>query len=347
MVTGRDVAARAQVSTATVSRVLSGAPGVSEALRERVANAAADLGYHPNGLARSLRARATYTLSLVVPNVLNPFFTVLARAVEDAARVHGYRVMLGNSDEQPEQQDSYLDGLLESRADGLLLSPADGSTSPAVSELVTRGLPVVLVDRALPDAGLPVVRSDNVGASRDVARHLLSLGHRRLGVLGGPPYLGNARERLDGFRSAAAEHGRPLAGEHVVVGRFDESTGSAGMRALLDTGQPPTAVFCCNNLITLGALRALAERGLRVPHEVALVSFDDVAWFELLDPPITAVRQPTRAIGRVAMETLLARIRGEQVTPADVRLPAKIVVRGSCGAGVEPASPSPTGREAR
>lgn len=333
MVTGRDVAARAGVSTATVSRVLCDAPGVSADVRERVTRATAELGYRPNVRARSLRVRSTQTVSLVVSNVLNPFFTELARAVEDAARSHGYGVVLGNADEDADRQDGYLEGLLDGRVDGLLLSPASG-TSSVVPELVRQGLPVVLVDRPLEGAGLPVVRTDGLAASRQAAAHLMSVGHTRLAVLAGPQDLANGRERLEGFRAAAAEHGRPLHDAHVVVGGFDETTGAEGVRAVMATEPSPTAVFCTNNLITLGALQALRHDGVRVPDDVALVSFDDLPWFELLDPPVTAVRQPTRALGEAAVAALLARVGGDQSPSAELTrtLPGELVVRASCGA---------------
>lgn len=325
----KDVAARAGVSPATVSRVLNGHPAVSPGTRDRVHAAVEALAYRPNGIARSLRTRRTRTLGLVISDVLNPYFTALARAVEEEARLLGDSVIIGNADERPEQQDHHIRTLLDRRIDGLLLSPTDGG-SPLILDAVRAGTPVVFVDRWLPGVDVPVVRADGRAAVRDLVDHLLGLGHRRLAIIAGPPSTTTGRERVAAFREALLAHGEELPARHVGEGDFQAASGRAAMGRFLDLPRPPDAVFAADNLMALGALDEIRARGLRVPQDVALVAFDDIPWFVHTDPPITAIAQPTGELGRAAVRALAARVAGRAAD--SVTLPARLVVRRSCGA---------------
>ncbi|MEU1693606.1 LacI family DNA-binding transcriptional regulator, partial [Streptomyces hirsutus] len=215
----KDVAAEAGVSVATVSRVLNDHPSVSAAARERVLAAVGALGYRPNAVARSLRTHQTRTLGLVISDVMNPYFTELARSVEEEARALGYSVIIGNADERPDLQDHHVTTLLDRRIDGLLVSPTDGG-SPRMLDAARAGTPMVFVDRWIPGVDVPVVRSDGRTAVRDLVAHLYGLGHRRLAIIAGPAATTTGRERVDAFREALGAYGLPLPDAYIGQGDF-------------------------------------------------------------------------------------------------------------------------------
>ncbi|KOU47724.1 LacI family DNA-binding transcriptional regulator [Streptomyces sp. WM6378] len=324
----KDVAAEAGVSVATVSRVLNSHPSVSEAARARVLAAVETLGYRPNAVARSLRTDQTRTLGLVISDVLNPYFTELARSVEEAARALGYSVIIGNADERPELQDHHVRTLLDRRIDGLLVSPTDGG-SPLMLEAARGGTPMVFVDRWIPGIDVPVVRADGRAAIRDLVAHLHRLGRRRLAIIAGPAATTTGSERVEAFRAALGEHGISLPDDYVGQGDFQAASGRRAAERFLALPEPPDAVFAADNLMTLGALDALRARGLRIGDDIALAAFDDIPWFVHTDPPITAIAQPTGELGRAAVRALADLIEGR--TPQSVTLPASLVVRRSCG----------------
>ncbi|WP_214412227.1 LacI family DNA-binding transcriptional regulator [Sphaerisporangium fuscum] len=324
----KDVAAHAGVSVATVSRVLNDNPSVTEETRNRVYEAMAALNYVPNAVARSLRTEATRTLGLIIGDILNPFFTELARAVEDEAREAGYTVIIGNADERADQQDHYVRTLLEQRVDGLLICPT-AEITPLIEEVARGSRPLVFLDRTLPGLEVPSVRADGAEAIRELVRHLRILGHERIAFVSGPGTLSTGRERTEAFLSAAAENGLAVPEEYVQLGDFRAGSGQALTARLLDLPRPPQVIFLGDNLMALGALDEIRKRGLRIPGDVAVVSFDDVPWFTHIDPPITAISQPTAELGRRAVRVILGMLRGGSAE--SVVLPAALVVRGSCG----------------
>ncbi|MET7904141.1 LacI family DNA-binding transcriptional regulator [Streptomyces sp. NPDC005355] len=327
----KDVAQRAGVSVATVSRVLNDHPAVRADTRERVLAAVADLGYRPNAVARSLRTAQTRALGLVISDVLNPFFTELARSVEDAARDRGYSVVIGNADERPDLQDHHVRTLMDRRIDGLLVSPTDGG-SPMMPAAARAGTPLVFVDRWIEGEGLdevPVVRTDGRDAVRDLVAHLYALGHRRLAFIAGPAATTTGRERVDAFRSTLREFGLALPADHIGQGDFQADSGRRVTARFLDLPHPPEAIFAADNLMALGAMDEIRARGLRVPGDVALAAFDDIPWFVHTDPPITAIAQPTGELGHAAVRALVDLVEGR---PAEsVTLSARLVIRRSCG----------------
>ncbi|MFI6638163.1 LacI family DNA-binding transcriptional regulator [Streptomyces sp. NPDC050504] len=327
----KDVAAEAGVSVATVSRVLNDHPSVSPDARSRVLAAVAALGYRPNAVARSLRTDQTRTLGLVISDVLNPYFTTLARSVEEEARALGYSVIIGNADERPDLQDHHVRTLLDRRIDGLLVSPTDGG-SPLMLDAARGGTPMVFVDRWIPglDApGPPVVRADGRAAVRELVRHLHGLGHRRLAIIAGPAATTTGSERVAAFRDALGELGLALPDAYIGQGDFQAESGRRATERFLALPEPPDAVFAADNLMALGALDAIRERGLRVPGDIALAAFDDIPWFVHTDPPITAIAQPTGELGRAAVRALVDLIEGRPARSVD--FPARLVVRRSCG----------------
>ncbi|MFJ3692657.1 LacI family DNA-binding transcriptional regulator [Streptomyces sp. NPDC090052] len=336
----KDVAAGAEVSVATVSRVLNGHPSVRPDTRTRVMAAVEALGYRPNAVARSLRTQQTRTLGLVISDVLNPYFTELARSVEDEARAHGYSVIIGNADEQPALQDHHIRTLVDRRIDGLLVSPTDGG-SPLMLDAVRAGVPMVFVDRWIPGVDVPVVRADGREAVRDLVAHLYALGHRRLAIIAGPATTTTGSERVDAFREALREHGLPLPDARIGHGDFQAGSGHREATRLLALAEPPDVIFAADNLMALGAMDAIRAHGLRIPQDIALAAFDDIPWFVHTDPPITAIAQPTGELGRAAVRALIDRLDGRE--PHSAILPARLVVRRSCGEPPGPVTTAPAG----
>ena len=325
----RTVAEVAAVSTATVSRVINGTAPVSDDVRQRVEQAIERLGYSRNALARSLRRESTGTIGLVVSSILNPFFTELARAAEDVANENGFYVIVGNADESPEKEARYLKALLEKRVDGLLLNPATND-APYIRDIVARGVPVVLIDRSVQGVQAPLVRASGREAIQDLVQHLVSLGHRRLGMISGPRSLRNGRERYEAFTRSLAARGLSVDPQLIAFGDFERESGAKAMEELLARERPPSVVFVANGRMTLGAMEVIRAHGLRIPDDIGIASFDDDPWFSLLDPPLTAIEQPTAALGRAAARLLLDRIarRRDSKMPT---LKAQLIVRRSCG----------------
>ena len=332
-VTIADVAKLAGVSTATVSRALSGADGVSAQVRKKVSETADRIGYRPNELARSLRTTRTRTLGLVVSDVVNPFFGELAVAIEEAAHASGFSVILCNTNEDTSRQDEYIQLLRARQIDGLLLTPALDE-SPALRAAALEGIPMVFVDRALPAVEVPVVRADGRRATKDLVDHLVGLGHERIAIISGPRQTLTGRERLDAFRARMRRHGLRVPRELIRVGNFQMRSGRVAAAELLDLDEPPTAVFAADNLMALGALHEIRRRGLRIGRDLALAGFDDPPWFQLLDPPMTTVAQPVKKLGELAVETLLQTVAG--ATASSHVLECSLIVRNSCGEALSP-----------
>ncbi len=327
LVTIKDVAREAGVSVATVSRTLNRAERVSPGVRDRVITTVERLGYRPNAVARSLRSRSTRTLGLVIPNVSNPFFTQMSRSVEDAARERGYSLVLGNTDEDPDKEAEYLDVLLEKQVDGIIVSPAR-ATSPQLEIVARAGVPVVFLDRYVRGIAAPVVRAEGRRAVEQLVEHMMSLGHEKLAIISGPPETIPGMERMEAFLEGAGARGAPVREEYVKIGDFRRESGRQAMQDLLALDDKPTAVFAANNLMALGALQALKRAGVRVPEDLSFASFDDVSWFELVEPPVTAISQPVAELGAAAARMLPELVEGVEVE--SVVLEAKLVMRGSC-----------------
>ncbi|WP_410619630.1 LacI family DNA-binding transcriptional regulator [Amycolatopsis sp. cmx-8-4] len=322
MATISDVAARAGVSTATVSRALNGKSTVDPTLAARVQEAATELGYHPNGLARNLRRQETAVLALIISDVENPFFTAIARGVEDLAQRSGYSVVLCNSDENEDKERRYIEVALQERVAGVVLSPTGRSTN--VEGLHRQGTPLVAVDRPLPEAAGDQVLVDTRHAAAEATRHLLAGGYDRVGCLTGPAGVRTADDRLAGYADVVGE-------ENVVFRRAEYRAEGARLAALelLDEPSPPDALLVANSTMAIGVLEALAARGLRSGRDIGIVSFDDAPWTTLIDPPLTVVAQPAYEVGRVAAQLLLARISDSTRDTTTTTLEARLIERKS------------------
>lgn len=332
MATIRDVARRAGVSVATAARALGGYGYVSAGTRRRVLRAASLLDYHPNAIARSMIKGRTHTLAVVVSDNSNPFFATVVRGIEDVVLGHGYAIMLCNADENPDKEALYLRMIREKRVDGLILSPSGGPRA-LLSSLIRHGTPVVLVDRLVPGIKTDAVINDNRAGARTAVRHLIELGHRRIGFITGPHRLFTARERLEGYLETLRAAGLPIDERLILEGDFKERGGYELVSRFLEIRPQPTAVFVANNLMTLGVLLRLKERGVRIPQQLAVVGFDDMPWAPILTPPLTAVAQPSYQLGTAAAQLLMQRLRSTRTTPPQVLVfQPTLVVRESCGA---------------
>ena len=281
MSTISEVARRAGVSAMTVSRVINGTGHTSAQTRARVEAAIDELGYVPNALARQLRSKRTKTIALVVSDISNPYFTTIARGVEDFFRGHGYSVMYCNTDEDATEEEQYLVMLIERQVDGVLLVPAR-SSGESFRLLASHRVPVVVIDRRVDARNVDSVRCDSVAGAHSLVEHLTDLGHERIAVLTGSPAISTSVDRVSGARQALEEAGLSLPNELVRFGAFNygKSNLADGHRMALDLiaapGPLPTAVFCANNFIAFGAIRAIREAGLRVPDDISVVAFDDL-----------------------------------------------------------------------
>ncbi len=333
MTTIKDVARGAGVAPNTASRVINDSGYVSEATRARVEAAIEELGYVPNRIARSLRSKQTHTLALVLTDITNPFWTTIARGVEDAASAEGFSVILCNTDESEAKEFSYVGVLLQKQVDGFLLVPAH-SEGRSVALIRRQGVPLVVLDRTVP-APVDMVRSDSVGGSRALTEHLLSQGHRRIAILSGPQQVSTASDRVQGFREAMDAAGVVPDERMVIFGEFTRAGGQAMAEEVLGLTPRPTALVAANNFIAVGAFRALQGMGLRVPEDVALVAFDDLPPSFRMEPFLTVVAQRVYEVGQTATQLLLRRLRAELPdAPQEIVLPVELVVRGSSGGNV-------------
>ena len=303
MTTIADVAREAGVSAATVSRVLNGSATVSSERADRVRLAAEALRYQPSGPARALRRQRTTLWAAIVADNENPFFTSMLRGVEDIAQRESHRLVLCNTDEDVEKEAAYIDVAIADRMAGVIIAVASTAKSD-LEPLVRAGIPIVAVDRLPHSATIDSVLVDNRLGARQATEHLLDGGATRVACITGPARLSNAETRLAGYRDALTDRGIVPDKDLVRRADFREEGGHRAACSLLDGPTPPDAIFVTNNLMTLGALRALRERGRRVPDDVTLVGFDDAPWTSLVTPPLSVVAQPTAEIGRQAAELL-------------------------------------------
>ncbi|WP_167758850.1 LacI family DNA-binding transcriptional regulator [Thermaerobacter sp. FW80] len=327
----RDVAQRAGVSQSTVSRVINERGYVSDQTRRRVLEAARALNFRPNFLARSLVQKSTRTLGLVIPDITNPFFPAIVRGVEDAAARAGYTVLLTHTDDDPHREAEAVVQLRERWVDGMIIAPQAYQTSH-LHDLVHSGVPTVFIDRVPPRLNVDAVSSDNEHGAWLAVRHLVELGHRCIAHVAGPKTSPTAQARLRGYQRALAEAGISFKRDLVFEGGFRFEGGVYAAKQLLNRRPRPTAVFAANDLMALGVLHATTEAGVEVPHELAVVGFDDILPAVLVSPPLTTVAQNSYDLGARAVELLLDRISGRWQGPGrHVIVSPRLVVRGSCG----------------
>ena len=325
MVSIKDVAEAAGVSTATVSRVLSNGLHVRPEVRERVMAAVERLGYRPNLVARSLRSQQSNTIGLIVSDISNPFFTALSRAVEDAAYEQGFSVLLCNTDENPEKETIYLNLMGDTSVAGAIMSP----TRQTIASFADTNLPfpIVVVDRSIANSDVDAVLLDNVDAAYRLTTHLIEQGYRRIAALCSE--MSTGLERQLGYEKALRAHGLAPKSDYMKYLAPKADAGYSTTLKMLDLAEPPEALFTVNSLIAVGALQAIRERNLTIPDDIALVTFDETTWASLVQPAITLIDQPTYEIGKTAAELLLQRIADPGRPTRQVILKGQLIVRGS------------------
>lgn len=327
-VTMRQIAERAKVSIGTVSHVINGTAAVREKLRERVSEAIRSLGYQPSQLGRALRRNQTSMLVMMIPDVTNPFFPAVVRGAEDVAYKSSLRLVLCNTDNDPRKEISYFNEMRAYRPAGWLIIPSVDSEITAHFR-ASAGPPVVCLDRRPRGWHRDVVLVANEEGAYMATRHLLRMGHRHLAVITGPLHLGNAVERLEGFRRALAEARLPLEPEYIQEARFERNSGYQAASRLLRMLPRPTGIFACNDLMALGVLLAARELGFHCPEDISIVGFDNLDFAEFTAPALTTVHQPGYQLGTAAARLLIERIHGSKQATKRIVLPSELKIRHS------------------
>lgn len=330
----KDVAREAGVSTATVSRVLSGKDQVSPELRERVLAATAKLDYHPGRVARSLRLQSALTLGLVIENVEDPYFAAVATAVEDEASEHQYSTILCNTRNDLDREQRYLQILLSERVAGIVLAPRGEDHNPMVERLLNAGIPVVCIARQIVSPEVDTILPRNSEGAQEAVAHLISLGHKRIGLIAGPTSIASGRERIEGYEAALEAANIEVDPTLMKIAGSTKDDGSDLVQALMKASgeSPPSAIFTSSWWLVPGTLEALQTLDLRVPEDVALAAFSDMPYAGLLQPPLTVIRQPTYEIGRRAVTRLMELAEDPDQPAQTIRLKTTLVVRESSAA---------------
>ncbi len=332
----KDVAELAGVSSSTVSRALANKPHVSSKAKRKVLQAAEDLNYHPYQTAQRLRTQTNSQLiGLMISGVLNSHFNSIIHGVSDLAYSHEMHLLFCNAVGDARRERYYIDLMRSERAAGLIVNPQDyRGDGRHFDALRQSGTAVILIDTTVEDYSFDVVVVDNRAGALKAVRHLIDLGHRRIATITGKLMVTTALQRLEGYKDALRFAGLPIDEELVKDGRYEEEAAYRATRELLDLHERPTALFVANEPMTIGALCALKERGVRVPEDMALISFDETPWSPYVDPPLTTVAQPTYALGREAVRLLIRRLNEPQAPYLTVTLATELVLRELSGSAI-------------
>jgi DNA-binding LacI/PurR family transcriptional regulator len=324
-----DVAKHAGVSVSTAARVLSGSGYASDDTRKIVLDAARELGYVPNQIARSLRTRRSLLIGLLIGDVENAFYSTIAKNVESVAKDAGYHVVLCNSNDDPEIEREYLKLLDGMRIDGLIVTPTSRNRV-LFGRLLQKDIAIIQVDRKVEGLAADAILVDNEAGAHAAAQHLIAAGHTNIGILPGDLDVPTARQRLTGYERALREAGIPIREELVKAGSFHRDHAIEDATDLIRAHPTPTAIFAANNILAEATLLVVADLDLRVPRDLSLVAFDDVQWMAMVSPPVTAVRQPVADLARGAAELMLRRLREEtQGPPSTIVFRTELLERGS------------------
>ena len=328
----KDVARKAGVSTATVSRVLGDFHGVRDKTKKKVLKAVAELNYEINAVARHLRQKKTKTIGIIVENVLSKFCSAIAKSVEDTNNKFGYNTILCNADENPEKELNYLKILKSNRVDGIILTPT-GKNSKYVQHLINSGTKVVLLDRLIEGVDCDAILVDNANGAYKAVKHLIDQGYRKIGIVSGILDRTTGAERLKGYLQAIEEAGIAKEDSLIKIGNFKKESGRKLTKELLEQSNKPKAIFTTNIDMSMGALLAIKEKGLTIPDDIGIVCFDDSDWALILEPSITVIRQPVYQLGSTAAELLIKKIEDEEKNldyqPTVVTLNTELIIRNS------------------
>lgn len=323
----RDVARLAGVSVATVSRALSNPEKVSPESLDKVHNAIAQVGYRPNMLARNFRSARAYAVVVLVPDIANPFYSLFIRALEDRAHQKGYAVLLGDTRGTPERELEYIRRVETRLADGIVqLRPS----SEKSQNNIPADVPCVNACGCEYTTG-PAIRIDNRGAAKSMVNYLISLGHKRIGVISGLKDNPHAIDRLEGYKEAIAEAGIPFEKDLIAEGDFTMWSGLNAAFQFCNMKNRPTAIFSMNDEMAIGAMQTLKNQGIRIPEDISVTGFDDIAYAKYSDPSLTTISQPAEEMGKMAMDMLLKVIEGEPLSQRECVLPTEFIIRKSTG----------------
>lgn len=330
-----DIAEAADVSTATVSRVFNNSSKVRQKTADRVLKAANKLNYRPDRVARRMRVKSTESmvLGLIITDVGNPFFSELARGVEDIAYQHNHAMMISNTDEDPEKEKFYIDSMLSEKVSGLIIAPSKGSTS-YLKDLKDKGYPIVCVDRYPNSLNIDTVTIDNERGAYMAVKRLTELGHKKIAIINGIEGISTTEGRFSGYKKALKEAGISLSDELISFENYKESGGRAAIKKFLSLDNPPTAVFSTNNLMTLGCFEEMYQQDVNIPEDIAIIGFDDMPWSVALNPPLTAIKQPGYELGLSAAELLFKRLKNSNRNTMNMVLNPELIIRKSCGSKV-------------
>lgn len=329
MVKMSDVAKLANVSTATVSRVLRNPETVKENTRKKVLNVIEQLNYQPNILARHFRRNETNTILVMVPNILNTVFTGIIEGIESEAARNGYRVLLGNTNKSVENEYGLIDLLKQKQTDGMILFSARMDPKTLVN--LSEEYPIVLTTAYIDGLKVPTVSIDNISSSRNAVEHLIKLGHTRIAHISGPLEFSGSRDRYKGYQQALLQNDFKIDSMLVQEGDFTLESGYNLMLKFIAMEHPPTAVFTANDEMAMGVVKAAKDHGLKVPEDLAVVGFDNISFSAIFEPALTTIAQPLFKMGQVSMQLLLQQIQGVQVSKIQHILESELIIRDSCG----------------
>jgi LacI family transcriptional regulator len=339
MVNMKDVAERANVSTTTVSHVINGTRYVSEELTERVKRAMKELDYSPNALASSLRSGRTKIIGLVIPDIANQFFSEISRKIEDNGYDNGYSVILCNTNEDEDKEESYIDVLIGKQVDGIVFISA-GQGMKNIEKAILSNIPFVIVDRDVREIDADVVLIDNFMGGQQATNYLISLGHRRIACITGPSAVSPSADRVRGYEKALSDANIPIREDLIVRGDFHYESGRAAMEKLLALDERPTAVFACNDMMATGAMQAIYNNDLEIPGDISIVGFDNIPFSSSVYPTLTTVAQPFEHLAKLIIDLLIEKMdflsdkRKQEIEAIDYQryvIGTDLIVRDSCG----------------
>ena len=304
------IAEKACVSTATVSRVLSGFPGVKEKTRKKVMKIISELNYEVDGIARSLRQKKTFKIGVIVENVLSQFYSTLAKSIEDVASKYGYSVILCNADDDPEKELKYLKVLRSSRVDGIIIAPT-GKNAGYINNLLQSNIKIVLIDRLIEGVDCDAILVDNEKGAYTAVKYLIDKGYKKIAIIDGFIDRTTGKERLSGYLKALSEGNIPRNDDFIKIGNFKKRTGIMLAKELLESKNKPEAIFVANVDLTLGALLSIKNLNLKIPDDIAIIGFDDSDWAQILESPLTTISQPVYDLGSTAAEMLIKNIEND------------------------------------
>lgn len=330
-VTIKDVAKKAGVSTSTVSRVVGNYGYVSNSTKLKVEKVIEELDYKPNALARSMITKSTKTIGIVVTDITNPFFASVIRSIEDVLWESGYAILLANTDENVERERAVVSAIIERQVDGLILVPSENKLKPHLEILNKRDIPVVLVDRMVEGLPADVVMVDNENGAYTAVNHLISMGHKKIGMIIDDLNISTNSERLLGYKKALHSAGLPFDASLIKSCKFTSKSAFDLASQMLSQDDRPSGLFCANNFMTLGTLQAIVQAKVKVPEEISIVGFDDIYWFSTGSQQVSTVAQPVKDLGVEAANRLVNRLRGDKSSALEIRLKTTFIDRGSCG----------------